>query len=128
VDVMIAETELFAGNAVPTDQWIARTGEIASEHGVCMSYCFGCKQTVQQFNDTVVNCEPESTTVIREREVNVNQINYRGHVSMDEQGECTVVATGGGRWAGLYHSIGNMNEWADYSAGAVNPAAFNLNP
>ena len=68
-----------------TDDWIARTGEGPSEcpttcvpgntaceirkctgeHGSGMSYCYGCKDTIDDFNNTVSACMAPDTAIIR---------------------------------------------------------------
>ncbi len=100
VDAMIEEADRYAGNEV-TVNWVARTGEGATEHGDGMSYCFGCKQTVEEFNNTVANCQAETRGQIQNRENDETQINYTGHVISDAQGNCIVSTSGGRRWAGL---------------------------
>ncbi len=59
---MISEAELYAGERQPapgeqavTDNWFARTGQGPGAHGdrVGMSYCFGCKNDIREFNTTV---------------------------------------------------------------------------
>ncbi len=99
-----------------TDNWYARTGQgpagSASPHGPGMSYCFGCKQTVDQFNSTVAECQAPDTATI-----NSTYNNYRGNLSNSCQ-----VGQGQLRWAGLYSKVGNQTE-INYSANSpFNPA------
>jgi hypothetical protein len=46
----------IAGNTAPTLNWHARTGEGPAVHGNGMSYCYGCKNDIGQFNANVANC------------------------------------------------------------------------
>ncbi|MGD9162622.1 MAG: hypothetical protein PVG39_29720, partial [Desulfobacteraceae bacterium] len=73
VDAMIEEAKNYAGigtGTLPTDNWYARTGEgpigtaNPGEHKDGMSYCFGGKQNIEEFNNSVASCSntpPRST-------------------------------------------------------------------
>jgi len=84
-----------------TDDWYARTGEgptgTGNPHGSGMSYCYGCKQTVEQFNNTVANCQAPDTATIKGWENDgISGNEYRGNLSSSCQ-----VGQGTRRWAGL---------------------------
>ena len=125
VDAMTEEAERYAGlrGAVrPTDNWVARTGQgpagSANPHGPGMSYCFGCTDSVEHFNDTVANCQAETTTQITNREGDPNQVNYRGNINNQD---CNNVGTGDRDWAGLR----NRNEQKLWRNSVSGSAPFN---
>jgi hypothetical protein len=105
-----------------TGDWISRKNKAADVHGPGMSYCFGCKQDIDQFNETVANCKGEEKPVIEARESDNSQTSYRGHVIRDGAGNCTVADTGGGRWAGL-----DSNEHTTWKV-AGRPLSHPFNP
>lgn len=89
-----------------------------------MSYCFGCKDSIKQFNAQVVNCEVETQDQITTREANSKledgdpnkQIAYRGNVGELNGETCQVGGTNDGepdrgQWAGL-----NDHELSAYCA------------
>ncbi len=108
----IEEAERYAGlrgAPVPTDNWIARTGEgnanSTNPHGPGMSYCYGCKDEVNEFNLTAANCRAESTNTIRNRETdNINGNEYRGNINNTN----CVLGTGNNDWAGLTQNEYNL--------------------
>lgn len=128
VDAMLTEAERYI--TAPTQNWVARTGETATgtdTHGPGMSYCFGCKDSIEQFNDTVVNCQAETVGQIIDREndiVDPIAIKYRGNVGSLNNTSCHVggVANRMGQWAGL-----KDDEWDNWHGNVTNnaPAAFN---
>ena len=105
-DLMILAAERYAGlrgAPVPTDLWVSRTGEgpvtSAKPHGKGMGYCYGCKNTVEAFNDTVANCRAESGVTISAREQGPDENNkYRGNINYYN---CNL-GQGEYDWNGLY--------------------------
>ncbi len=112
INRIIEEAERYAGlrgAPVPTDNWIARTGQgntaSTNPHGPGMSYCYGCKDEVNEFNLTAANCRAESTNTIRNRETdNINGNEYRGNINNTN----CVLGTGNNDWAGLTQSEYNL--------------------
>jgi hypothetical protein len=102
VDNMIAEAERYASDEVEKD-WKARTGEGPDQHGAGMSYCFGCKDNIKQFNGAVVNCPVDSTQDIIDRENDGNQTHYRGNIGPLNNQDCQIggAAEKAGKWPGL---------------------------
>jgi hypothetical protein len=125
VNAMLSEADRYAGDEI-TANWIARTGEGSTEHGAGMSYCFGCKQTVEEFNSTVVNCRAETRAQIQAREATHNDADpandavlYRGNVNA----KCQVTDQGAGNWAGLVDTERAIWVAANYEQNhAFNPA------
>jgi hypothetical protein len=92
-----------------TDDWYARTGEgpagTGNPHGSGMSYCYGCKQKIQDFNSTVVLAKPPEFLNVPD--------DYRGNISQSSDKPDPGIITGKSRWAGL-----NINEFTLIKAGA----------
>jgi hypothetical protein len=69
VDSLILEAERYAGisgETTPTGNWVSRTGNAwvnsideTLPHGTGMSYCYGGKNTVSDFNEYVSDCYPK---------------------------------------------------------------------
>lgn len=77
-----------------------------------MSYCYGCKQTIQQFNDSVANCQAETRPEISARtathdddDPSNDAVIYSGNIDAS----CNVSATGTDNWAGLLGE--EQREW-----------------
>jgi len=125
VDAMIEEGERYAGlkgavsdNTAPTDDWTSRTGEGPGQHGsyTGMSYSFGGKNNMLEFNTRVSQCKaPESTTITpyynaeyqRRRGYIVTDTsvdsNYSGNINNETN--CTVGSgTDPKKYVGLYRS------------------------
>ena len=128
VDGMIAEAERYAGKQpkdmmgplppdfYPKDQWYSRgdgladaygpTGcvvgtQCAGSHGSGMSYSYGGKQTIDEFNSIVSMWKaPPSSTYNSIALTSVN--NYRGNCNETTGLIDTSVTRGSKRWAGLY--------------------------
>jgi hypothetical protein len=125
VELMILEAERYAalrGAPIPTDLWISRTGEgpVTSDkpHGKGMGYCYGCKDTVEDFNKTVAKCQAESKESIEARENDPSiDHRYRGNIGYYN---CEV-GDGEYDWNGLYlkelNYASNQAFHPDYWAG-----------
>jgi hypothetical protein len=77
-----------------TDDWYARTGEgpagTGNPHGSGMSYCYGCKDLINEFNKYVAKCS--APDIIPD--------NYRGN--LDDSNCPGIVGKGNKHWSGLY--------------------------
>jgi hypothetical protein len=126
---MVKEAERYAGTRheadedLPTDNWRSRnnygavgcasaTPACAGEHGPGMSYCFGCKDTVPEFDVTAADCQAEDTADINKRENDgIANNEYRGNI-----GDDCGVGSGGYDWAGLksgeHGTAFNISYWA----------------
>jgi peptidoglycan hydrolase-like protein with peptidoglycan-binding domain len=106
VDAMIKEAERYenaTGFQNSEGNWKPRTfpNDAAQINGV--SYCFGCKDSVESFNATVTKCQSESTADIRSHENDgIANNEYRGNIS---DTDC-VYSASGKNWPGLLE-----NEW-----------------
>jgi len=125
IEAMIQEAERYAGirgAAVPTDNWVARTGQgnmnSTNPHGPGMSYCYGCKDDIESFNRTVANCRAEMTEEIRARETDdIIGNEYRGNINET----CAIEPGTTKDWAGLYSREYVM--WAE--SGRISQHPFN---
>lgn len=101
VEEMIEEAERYkdaTGFQNSENNWKPRTYPNHPAQTVGVSYCFGGKDSLNEFNTTVTKCQVESTTAIRGRENDGIQNNeYRGNI---EDNNC-VVGTGNKDWPGL---------------------------
>jgi hypothetical protein len=112
VKKMIQEAERYAGTAhpgvgnevLPVDNWVARTGQGPGQHGTPngMSYCYGCKQTVDTFNDTIARWKAPPNGVYA-----TIPDGYRGDIN-DNTGAIGATIDKK-KWPGLYNTEINAN-------------------